>query len=68
MFFRISSISATRSHAGLFFRIVNKTLGHFSGLGVEIAFGHHHVEKTLNFSGETNTAIHGLNDDVTATA
>ena len=52
----------------LFFAQLIKRYGHFSGLGVEIALSHRHVEKTLIFSGETNTAIHGLNDEVTATA
>ena len=52
----------------LFFAQLIRRFGHFSGLGVEIALGHRHVEKTLIFSGETNTAIHGLNEDVTATA
>ena len=52
MFFRISSILATRSHAGLIFRTVNKTFWKFFGFGVEIALSHRHVEKTLIFSGE----------------
>ena len=53
MFFRISSILAARSHAGLIFRTVNKTLWNFFlWFGVEIALSHRHVEKTLIFSGE----------------
>ena len=52
----------------LFFAQLIKRYGHFSGLGVEIALSHCHVEKTLIFSGETSTVIHGLNEDVTATA
>ena len=52
----------------IFFAQLIKRYGHFSGLGVEIALSHRHVEKTLIFSGETNTAIHRLNEDVTATA
>ena len=51
-----------------FFAQLIKRYRHFSGLGVEIALGHRHVEKTLIFSSETNTAIHGLNEDVTTTA
>ena len=46
---------------------LTKRYGHFSGLGVKIALSHRHVEKTLIFLGETNTAIHGLSEDVTAT-
>ena len=52
----------------LFFAQLIKRYGNFSGLGVEIALSHRHVEKTLIFSGETSTVIHGLNEDVTATA
>ena len=52
----------------LFFAQLIKRYGHFSGHGVEIALSHRHVEKTLIFSGETNTAIHSLNKDVAATA
>ena len=44
----------------LFFAQLIKRYGHFLGLGGEIALSHRHVEK--------NTAIHGLNEDVTATA
>ena len=52
----------------LFFAQLIKRYRHFSGLGVEIALSHRHVEKMLIFSGETNRAIHGLNEDVAATA
>ena len=48
----------------IFFAQLIKRYGHFSRLGVEIALSHRHVEKTLIFSGEMNTAIHGLNEDV----
>ena len=53
---------------GLFFAQLIKHYGHFLWFGVEIALSHRHVKKTLIFSGEKNTAIHGLNEDVTATA
>ena len=45
-----------------------KSYGHFSKLGVKICLSHCHVKKTLIFSGKTNTAIHDLDDDFTATA
>ena len=45
-----------------------KRYGHFSRLEVEIALSHRHVEKRRFFWGKTNKAIHGLNEDVTATA
>ena len=48
----------------LFFAQLIKRYRHFSGLGGKIALSQRHVEKT----GEKNTAIHGLNEDVTATA
>ena len=48
-----------------FFAQLIKRYGHFSGLGVKIALSPRHVEKT---SDETSTVIHGLNEDVTATA
>ena len=51
MFFRISSILAKRSHAGLIFRAVNKTLWAFFGDRVEIALSHRHVEKNVDFLG-----------------
>ena len=35
----------------LFFAQLIKRYGHFSGLGVEIALSHGHVEKTLVFFG-----------------
>ena len=52
---------------GLFFAQLIKHYGHFLWFGVEIALSHRHVEKTLIFRVK-NTAIHGLNEDVTATA
>ena len=45
-----------------------KSYGHFSELGFKIAPAHRLVEKTLIFSGKTNTAIHRLDMDVTAAA
>ena len=63
MIIRISRISATIPHAELIFRTVIKKLWTFFGLGVEIARSHRYVEKR-----QTNTAIHGLTEDVTATA
>ena len=35
----------------LFFAQLIKRYGHFSGLGVEIALGHRHVEKNVDFLG-----------------
>ena len=53
---------------GLFFAQLIKHYGHFLWFGVEIALSHRHVEKNVDFFGGKNTAIHGLNEDVTATA
>ena len=45
-FFRISNISALRSHAQLIVRtVIKKLFGHSSDLGIEIALSHRHVEK-----------------------
>ena len=44
-----------------------KRCGRFSKLGVEIALSHRHVEKR-GFLGKTNTEIHGLDEDISATA
>ena len=36
---------------GLFFAKLSKSYGHFTGLGVEIALSHRHVEKNVDFFG-----------------
>ena len=41
--------------------------GHFSVLEIKITLSQRHVEKRY-FLGKTNTAIHGVDEDVTATA
>ena len=58
VFFRISNILATRSHAQLIFSAQSlKSYEHFSDLGVKIALSHRHVEKRLFFSGKTNYSM-----------
>ena len=68
MYFRISNISARRSHAELIFCTVFKKLRSFFGAWGSRLFSVIAMLKELIFSGKRNTAIHGLDVDVTATA